>query len=251
MAGRLAGKVALITGAARGIGERAAERFAQEGAAVVVSDLDAAAVAVVAERIGNAALPLALNVTRSDQWAGAVEQILARWGRLDVLVANAGLAGYGPIETADLEEHRRIVDVNINGVFYGMQAVVPAMRASGGGSIINMSSIDGMVGVAGFTSYVGTKFAVRGMSRAAALELGQHGIRVNSLHPGVIDTPLVRPGLATGKVQAMIARQPIARIGTTDDVANLLIFLASEESSFCTGGEYVIDGGQLAGPVRG
>jgi 3alpha(or 20beta)-hydroxysteroid dehydrogenase len=251
--GRLAGKVALITGAAQGQGAAEARRFAAEGARVVVTDVREAAAREVATEIGATARFAPLDVTDVDQWTAAVQAAKDAFGHLDVLVNNAGVAVPPTLlEDMSLEDHRRIQAVNLDGVLLGMRAVAPAMRAAGGGSIVNISSIDGLVGVAGMASYVASKFGVTGLTRAAALELGRFGIRVNSIHPGVIASPMVEqaPPAVRARLDRLMARQPIPRMGTPEEVANLALFLASDESSYCTGAQFVIDGGHLAGPYR-
>jgi 3alpha(or 20beta)-hydroxysteroid dehydrogenase len=251
--GRLAGKVALITGAASGQGAAEARLFAAEGARVVVADLDATGATEVADTIGDAALAVALDVRAEAAWTDAVARTESELGRVDVLVNNAGI-GVPPrrIELEDPDEHRRVIDVNLHGVYLGMRAVTPTMSRQGAGSIVNISSIDGLVGVAGMTSYAASKFAVTGMTRTAALELGPRGIRVNSIHPGVIRTPLVdqAPPEVLARLQVVLDRQPIPRMGTPEEVAYLALYLASDESSYCTGAQFVIDGGHLAGPWR-
>jgi 3alpha(or 20beta)-hydroxysteroid dehydrogenase len=250
---RLAGKVALVTGAAQGIGEAIARRFAREEARVALADVQDDAGRKVAEQLEGRGRYLHLDVTRPEQWSAAVEAVVRDLGGLDVLVNNAGI-GLPPaaIAQSSVEEHRRIQEVNLDGVFFGMRAVAAPMQARGGGSIVNISSIDGIVGVAGLTSYVASKFAVRGMTRSVALELGRKGIRVNSIHPGFIDTPLLRGASAelTESLQRLLDQQPIPRLGRPDEIAALALFLASDESSYCTGAEFVIDGGHTAGPHR-
>jgi 3alpha(or 20beta)-hydroxysteroid dehydrogenase len=251
--GRLAGKVALISGAAQGQGAAEARRFAEEDARVVVTDIVADGARAVADEIGPAATALPLDVTEPDQWDAAVRGALAAFGRLDILVNNAGI-GIPPrvLEDMTLEDHRRTMAVNLDGVLFGMRAVVPALRDAGGGSIVNISSIDGLVGVAGMTSYAASKFGVTGLTRSAALELGRFGIRVNSVHPGVIASPMVAqaPADVRARLDRLMAQQPIPRMGTVDEVADLVLFLASDERSYCTGSQFVIDGGHLAGPPR-
>jgi 3alpha(or 20beta)-hydroxysteroid dehydrogenase len=250
---RLVGKVALVTGAAQGIGEAIARRFAREEARVVLADVQDGAGRKVADQLEGRGRYLHLDVTRPEEWSAAVEQVVRDLGGLDVLVNNAGI-GLPPaaIAQSSVEEHRRIQEVNLDGVFLGMRAVAAPMQARGGGSIVNISSIDGIVGVAGLTSYVASKFAVRGMTRSVALELGRKGIRVNSIHPGFIDTPLLRGASAelTESLQRLLDQQPIPRLGRPDEIAALALFLASDESSYCTGAEFVIDGGHTAGPHR-
>jgi 3alpha(or 20beta)-hydroxysteroid dehydrogenase len=251
--GRLEAKVALITGAASGQGAAEARMFAAEGAAVVVADVDEPGGRRVATDLGDSGVFVPLDVADASQWTTAVEQATAAFGGVDVLVNNAGI-GFPPrrIEDERPEEHDRVLATNLRGVYLGMRAVVPALGARGGGSIVNISSIDGLVGVAGMTSYAASKFAVTGMTRTAALELGRRGIRVNSIHPGVIETPLVRtaPPETLARLQTVLERQPIPRMGRPEEVAYLALYLASDESSYCTGAQFVIDGGHLAGPYR-
>jgi 3alpha(or 20beta)-hydroxysteroid dehydrogenase len=253
MSDRLAGKVALVTGAASGQGAAEARLFAAEGARVAVADIDDAGAARIAAEIGDVAMTLSLDVTDELQWAAAVDRTVSAFGSLDVLVNNAGV-GFTPrrLELEDPDEHRRLIDVNLNGVYLGMRAVTPVMTAQRAGSIVNISSIDGLVGVAGMTSYAASKFAVTGMTRTTALELGPRGIRVNSIHPGVIETPMVAaaPEETKARLKVVLDRQAIPRMGTPEEVAYLALYLASDESSYCTGAQFVIDGGHLAGPYR-
>ena len=253
MGERLVGKVALVTGAASGQGAAEARLFAAEGARVAVADIDDAGAARVAAEIGDRAIAIHLDVTDEAQWSAAVDDIVATCGALHVLVNNAGV-GFTPrrLELEDPGEHRRTIDVNLNGVYLGMRAVTPVMTAQRAGSVVNISSIDGLVGVAGMTSYAASKFAVTGMTRTAALELGPRGIRVNSIHPGVIETPMVAaaPAETKARLKVVLDRQAIPRMGTPEEVAYLALYLASDESSYCTGAQFVIDGGHLAGPYR-
>jgi 3alpha(or 20beta)-hydroxysteroid dehydrogenase len=247
----LEGKVALITGAAKGQGEAEAELFVSEGASVMVTDVDD--VGEVVARLGDQAHGATLDVVDEAQWASAVAATVDRFGRLDILVNNAGI-GIPPRPLTDetIEEHQRVLSINSDGVYLGIRAVTPVMSARRSGSIVNISSIDGLVGVAGMMSYTASKFAVTGMTRVAALELGSRGIRVNSIHPGVIATPLVdsAPKEVKAKIRQLLDRQPIARMGTPKEVAYLALYLASDESSYCTGSQFTIDGGHLAGPYR-
>jgi 3alpha(or 20beta)-hydroxysteroid dehydrogenase len=194
-----------------------------------------------------------LDVTSEADWSQAVQLAESQFGKLDVLVNNAGIGiPPHPLLDSTFAEHRRTLDVNLDGVWLGMRAAAPAMQRAGGGSIVNISSIDGIVGVAGMTSYAASKFAVTGMTKSAALEWGRDGIRVNSVHPGVISSPMVdhAPPEVRARLQTYLDRQPIARMGTPEEVALLVLYLASDESSYCTGAEFVIDGGHLAGPWR-
>jgi 3alpha(or 20beta)-hydroxysteroid dehydrogenase len=252
MAGRLEGKVALVTGAARGQGEAEARRFVAEGARVVVTDVLDDEGRSLAASLGDRADYQPLDVTDPAAWDSAVAACLARFGRLDVLINNAGIGVVAPLDAISLDAHRRVVDVNLHGVFLGMRAVKSAMARSGGGSIVNIASIDGLVGVANMTSYSASKFAVTGMTRSAALELGPIGIRVNSIHPGVIDSPMVReaPVAVRERLDRLLAKQAIPRMGRPEEVAALALFLASDEASYVTGAQFVIDGGHIAGPWR-
>lgn len=249
---RLAGRIALVTGAASGIGEAIARKFAAHGAQVFVSDVREEAGASVAADIGARADFLALDARSPEAWARAVDAIRERCGGIDILVNNAGCGIGGGIERETLEGHRQVLDLNVTDVWLGIRAALPAMEARGGGSIVNISSIDGLVGVEGLSTYVGSKFAVTGMTRSLALELGERGIRVNSIHPGIIETPMVakNTGRAMERLRNAVARQPIPRMGRPEEIANAALFLASDESSFCTGAALVVDGGHIAGPYR-
>jgi 3alpha(or 20beta)-hydroxysteroid dehydrogenase len=252
MGSRLDKKVALITGGARGQGEAEARLFVAEGARVAICDIREDEGRALAGELGDRAVFSPLDVTSPGEWDRAVDSVLARFGAIHVLVNNAGVGAVGTLEGMPLEEHARIIDVNLNGVYYGMRAVKQALVAGGNGSIINISSIDGLAGVLGMTSYVASKFAVTGMTRSAAIELGPLGVRVNSIHPGVIDSPMLgAPDSPTRpRLQQLMERQPIPRMGRPEEVAYLALFLASDESSYITGAAIPIDGGHLAGPFR-
>jgi len=252
VAGRLEGKVALISGSASGQGEAEARLFAAEGARVVVSDVNHADGERVAQEIGAAALYLPLDVVDPAQWTHAVDRATEAFGALHVLVNNAGIGTLSRFEELPFEEHQRLLDINLNGVFHGMRAVRQAMIDAGGGSIVNISSIDGLVGVQGMASYSASKFAVTGITRSTAIEYGPVGIRVNSIHPGVINSPMVEqaPPEVHERLDRLMQKQPIPRMGTPEEIAYLALYLASDESSYCTGAQFVIDGGHLAGPWR-
>lgn len=241
--GRLDGSVAIITGAARGQGAAEARLFVEAGASVVVGDiLDEIGETLVAE-LGDAAIYCHLDVTEPGDWAKALGVAKER-GPVRVLVNNAGVHRRCALDEETLETFMTMISVNLAGAFLGMQAVLPEMRAAGGGSIVNVSSIIGMRGGGGLVAYSSSKWALRGLTRSAALELGPEGIRVNSIHPGPIDTPMMRR--APGQVDDV----PLRRLGTPEEVARLALFLASDDSSFMTGTETVIDGGVMAGDAR-
>jgi 3alpha(or 20beta)-hydroxysteroid dehydrogenase len=252
MGTRLDGKVALISGGARGQGEAEARLFASEGAKVVICDIREDEGEALAEELGQSAFYQVLDVRSPEQWDNAVATAVERFGGLHVLVNNAGIGAVGTLEGMDLDEHARIIDVNLNGVFYGMRCAKRALVASGCGSIINISSIDGLAGMLGMTSYVASKFAVTGMTKSAAIELGPFGVRVNSVHPGVIDTPMLGgpESPARPRLERLMQLQPIRRMGLPEEVAAVVLFLASDESSYVTGAAIPVDGGHLAGPFR-
>ncbi|RVT94442.1 glucose 1-dehydrogenase [Sphingomonas crocodyli] len=250
---RLKGRVAIVTGGARGIGGAIAKRFVDEGAQVAISDILVADGEALAKELGEAAIFIRADVKSADDWAMLVKAVVDRFGGVDILVNNAGGApGIGNLIDETEEFHRHVVDLNLTGTWAGIKAVIPAMRARGGGSIVNISSMDGLVGVPGVASYCAAKFAVTGLTKSAALELGRFGIRVNSIHPGMIGTPLVlQSGAATlSRVEKSLAHQPIRRMGKPEEVAAAAAFFASDDSSFCTGSELLVDGGHIAGPAR-
>lgn len=250
--GRLEGKVALVTGAARGQGEAEARLFAAEGAKVVLGDVLDAEGERVAAAIGAAALYWHHDVSREESWQAFVHAATERFGPPDVLVNNAGILLIAPIASMTLAQYRRVIDVNQVGCLLGMQAVIPSMAAKGGGAIVNIASTCGLQGTAGLSAYVSSKFAIRGMTKTAAIELGPLRIRVNAICPGGIDTAMGR-GDDFGSVDTSdyFSGLPIPRIGKPEEVARAAVFLASDESSYCTGAELLVDGGMLAGPAFG
>ncbi len=238
--GRLVDKVAVITGAARGQGAAEARRFAAEGATVVLTDVRDELGAQTAADIGARASYLSLDVTDDGQWKDVVQHATAEFGRIDVLVNNAGIFELGGIDTP-LGDWNRVIAVNQTGVFLGMQAVAPIMREQGSGSIINISSVAALMGSPMAMAYTASKWAVRGMTKGAALELAPFGVRANSVHPGMIETPML--DVLGDSRETVLARVPMGRYAEPDEVAELVLFLASDESAYCTGHEFVVDGG--------
>jgi cyclopentanol dehydrogenase len=246
--GRLDGKVALISGAARGQGEAEARLFAREGASVVAGDIRTGlGEHVVAEIVaaGGAAVFTPLDVSSEADWARAVELAEATYGRLDILVNNAAIIGLAGIMDTTLEDWDRVLAVNQTGTFLGMRAAIPAMRRSGGGSIVNISSVLATMGSGNSASYTATKGAVTALTRTVAVELAAEGIRVNAVHPGGVETPMAQECLGDDAEarRALVATHPIGRLGEPEEIATGVLFLASDESSFVTGAALVIDGG--------
>jgi len=248
---RLEGKVAIITGGARGQGATEARMFAQEGASVVIGDVrDELGMQVEAEirELGGEAVYLHLDVTNQDDWHRAIQTAEERFGKVDVLVNNAAIVLRKDIEETTGDDWDQIMDINAKGVFLGTKAVIPAMRRAGGGSIINISSISGLVSI-GPPAYIATKGAVRLFTKSTAIQYASENIRANSIHPGSVDTDMRREGLGSQtpeEIQARIDNIPLGRVGTTEDISYGALFLASDESSFMTGSELVIDGGYTA-----
>ncbi len=248
---RLAGKVALISGGARGLGAAEARLFAREGARVVIGDIldpEGRAVEADVRAKGGEAIYVRLDVTSERDWQQAVATAVSRFGRLDVLVNNAGIGGAGRLEDTSVEAWDRVMDVNAKGVFLGSEAVIPAMRAAGGGSIVNISSQLGLVGMDDSSpQYQASKGAVRLLTKLTAVQYAGERIRCNSVHPGPIVTPMTERRRADPAVyQRMVSRIPLGRYGEPDDVAYGVLYLASDESAFVTGSELVIDGGWTA-----
>lgn len=241
---RLPGKVILITGGARGQGEAEARLFADHGARVYVTDVLEAEGRKVADDIGG--VFLAHDVADRAQWVAVVSRIEADHGRCDVLVNNAGIFPLAPLSATTDEVWDQTLAINQTGVFLGLQTVAPLMAAGGGGSVINISSIAGLRGTALAFAYSATKWAVRGMTKGAAVELAGSGIRVNSIHPGIIDTPMIAPLDEAVGHDALESRIPLGRSAGPEEVADLALFLASDDSRYCTGAEFVVDGGMTA-----
>ncbi len=240
--GKLDGSVVIVTGGARGIGAACAGALHEAGAQVVVADVLDEPGHEVASRVGG--LYAHLDVTSQSSWAAVMAAVRERYGRLDALVNNAGVLGFSPVGATSLEEWERIIAVNLTGVFLGMEAAVPDLRATGGGVIVNISSTAGIQGYGGLAPYVASKWGVRGLTKAAALDLAPDRIRVVSVHPGGVRTPMTDP-IAS---DAMYARQPIPRIGEPEEIARLVVFLIAE-ATYSTGTEFIADGGATVGQV--
>lgn len=256
--GRLDGKVALISGGARGMGESHVRAFVAEGARVVFGDVLDDQGKAVAESLGDAARYVHHDVTSEADWAAAVATAVDAFGQLNVLVNNAGILKRGRIEDMAFEDFRRMTEVNTFGQWLGMKAAYPALKAAGGGSIVNISSIEGLAGAAGLSGYSASKFAVRGMTKSAAQEFGPDRIRVNSVHPGAVATDMLaamaenlginEDAEVAAYYQRFFESIPMRRLGKPKHVTSMVVYLASDESVYSTGAEFVVDGGILAGP---
>jgi 3alpha(or 20beta)-hydroxysteroid dehydrogenase len=256
--GRLDGKVALVTGAARGTGEATARRFAAEGARVVLGDVRDELGQAVAKDIGDAAAYAHLDVTSESDWSRALQATLDRFGRIDVLVNNAGLLHLAALEDTPLDVLERLIRVNQVGPFLGIRAVIAPMREAGGGSIVNVSSVDGLSAKNGVAAYASTKWALRGITKVAALELGRFGIRVNAVCPEAGNFEMVRPFMppqVTWEVFAGYSYKVLPSQGKRSnaelvgDIVNMILFLASDESRSCTGGDFPVESGHTAGKI--
>ena len=239
--GRVQGKVALISGGARGMGASHARRLIAEGAQVVIGDLLDTEGEAMAADLGPAARYVHLNVTDADDWSAAVLFAVETFGGLDILVNNAGIASAAPIESFPIDVWTRTIEINLTGTFLGMRAAIPALSRRGGGSIINVSSVEGLLGSAGLHAYVASKFGVRGITKSVALDVAPLGIRVNSIHPGFIETAM------TKSLDVDMVEIPLRRGAKPEEVSSLVLYLASDESSYSTGAEFVIDGGLTIG----
>ena len=248
---RLANKTAIITGAARGMGGATAKLFVEHGANVIIGDVLDDVGEALAEELGDAAKYVHLDVSKEQDWANAVE-VAQSMGPLNVLVNNAAIMRLIGLSDTTLDDYMQIINVNQVGTFLGIKAMIEPMKAAGCGSIVNVSSIDGLHSAAGLSAYSSSKWAVRGLTKNAAIELGQYGIRVNSVHPGGIYTEMGGANFMTEEEisEAVYADFPIPRVGRPEEVANVSLFLASDEGSYCTGSEFVADGGWFAGMRR-
>lgn len=241
----LEGRVALVTGAARGQGAAEARLLAQEGARVVVADIRDDEADATARSIPGARA-VHLDISRESDWASAVALIDREYGRLDILVNNAAIAHFGTIEETSLDDFNKVQSVNLSGVFLGMRSTVGLMKKTGG-SIVNVSSIAALCGRRTLAAYGSSKWGVRGLSKTAALEFAPYKIRVNTVFPGLIDTLMIRDVYGAERIAARGAQIPVGRNGEPDDIANVVLFLASDASAFCNGAEFIADGGETAG----
>ena len=243
-------RVALVTGGGSGLGEACALTFARSGAKVIVADYDrdgGERVTAAIESSGGEATFVEVDVSKPDQAEAMVDKAVETYGALHVAVNNAGIGGaQTPTGEYPIDSWQQVIDVNLNGVFYGMRYEIPAMLEAGGGAIVNMASILGSVGFANSSAYVAAKHGVLGLTKTAAIEYSAQGVRVNSVGPGFIDTPLLSANLDEPTMQAIAGMHPIGRLGKPQEVADLVAFLASAEATFCTGGYYLVDGAYTA-----
>lgn len=244
--GRLDGKVAIITGGARGMGASHAKKFLEEGAKVMITDILEKEGEALASELGDNIRFMKHDVTKSSEWEKVVAETESAFGPVSVLVNNAGIVMLKPIDEITEEDYRKIIDINQVAVFLGMKHVHKSMSQAKNGSIINISSVSGLRGNSGSVAYDASKFAVRGMTKTAAVEFGAEGIRVNSIHPGIIETPMIMQEDAKDLVREMAKAVPLQRTAQPVEVSNLVVYLASDESSYSTGSEFVIDGGMTA-----
>ena len=238
--GRVDDRVVIVTGGAQGIGAAIARRLTAEGAKVVIGDVLADKANELVEELGPTARFVHLDVTDEQSWIALVSRVESEVGAVSGLVNNAGVVRTGPIESLSEADFRSVIDVNQLGVFLGMKQVLPAMRRAGGGSMVNVSSIGGIIAFPGILGYTASKWAVRGMTKSAAQEFGPAGVRVNSLHPGIVATDMTEDAPGTND---LVQGQPLPRPGRPEELANLALFLISAESAYCTGSEFVADGG--------
>lgn len=241
---RLENKVVMITGAAQGMGKIHAEKALEQGAKVIITDINEESGHQTESELKGEVMFIKHNVSDENDWKNVVQQTMDKWGRIDVLVNNAGITYNTPLEELTTDDYMKIVQINQLSVFIGMKTVAPIMKEQHKGSIINISSMNGLVG--GAIGYTDTKFAVRGMTKAASRELSPYNIRVNSVHPGVIQTPMLEQEGVKEAVEEFKKTIPMRRVAQAEEVSNMVTFLASDDSSYSTGAEFVIDGGLTA-----
>lgn len=246
MMGRLDGKVAIITGGARGMGASHAKRFLEEGAKVMITDILEKEGEAMSSELGGNIKFMKHDVTKASEWEKVVAETESAFGPVSILVNNAGIALLKPLDEITEEDYRKVIDINQVSVFLGMKYVHKSMSKAKNGSIVNISSVSGLRGNTGSVAYDASKFAVRGMTKSAAIELGAEGIRVNSIHPGIIETPMIMQEDAKDAVRELAKNVPLKRTAQPVEVSNLVVYLASDESSYSTGSEFVIDGGMTA-----
>jgi 3alpha(or 20beta)-hydroxysteroid dehydrogenase len=245
---RLEGKTAIVTGGARGMGAATCRLFVAEGARVVIADVLEEEGQVLARELGDAARFVRLDVADEANWARVAAFAVEAFGRVDILVNNAAVLVFGGITELSKRDFERVVSINLVGTFVGVRTIAPLMVAQGGGSIVNISSVDGLRGVNALAAYVSSKWGVRGLTKVAALELGHQGVRVNSIHPGGVNTAMSNPtGAPLEDINKHYTTVPMQRVGQPEEVARATLFLASDESSYCNGAELSVDGGVAAG----
>lgn len=244
--GKLDNKVAIITGASQGMGASHAKLFIKEGAKVVITDVKEDKGTELAKELGDNAMFVKQDVTSEDDWKNVIDQTVKKFGKLDILVNNAGITFAKPISDLTVDDYMKIVKVNQVSVFLGMKYASAEMKKNGHGSIVNISSIAGLVGTPNSIGYTDSKYAVRGMTKAAALQLAGSHIRVNSVHPGVISTPMIHQGDSEEIIKQFAKSIPLQRVAEPEEVSKMVLFLASDDSSYSTGSEFVIDGGLTA-----
>ncbi len=244
--GRLSGKVAIVTGGAQGQGAAISRAFVAEGAKVTIADIADEPGKALADELGPEAIFVHHDVSDEQSWRSVVTETGSTFGPVTALVNNAGVLQFAELATMELADFQRLFSINVHGCFLGMKTVAPVMTEAGGGSIMNCSSVEGLGGMPSLVAYTGTKFAIRGMTKAAALELGPKNIRVNSVHPGMVDTGMTRGMAGDEGMKWAAGRVALRRVGTPESIAPMYVFLASDESSFSTGAEFVADGGCTA-----
>jgi len=240
---RLDDKVAVITGAAGGMGRTHSRRFIDEGAKVVLADLEGTGGKEFAEELGDNALFVATDVTNEDAWENLVEKTEDTFGPIDILINNAGIVEAQSIQDTSYEDYQKTIKINQDGIFLAMKHIYPSMKKTENGSIVNISSVNGIIGAAGNSAYVASKFSVRGLTKAAAADFADDNIRVNSVHPGTISTPMTEQDDLQDIVDAAVEDTPMNRLAEPEEVTELVLFLASDASTFSTGSEFTIDGG--------
>ena len=244
--GKLNGKVAIVTGGAQGMGASHVRKLVEEGAKVVITDILVDKGEALANELGEQAIFVPLDVTKAEAWEHAIEETEAAFGPVDVLVNNAGIDFMKKFIDFTEQDLQKILEVNLFSQFHGMQKILPSMQKAGGGSIINISSLEGLRGTAGNSIYNASKFAVTGLTKAVAQEYAEYGIRINSLHPGAIQTPGIEADDIKDVVAEYVQRIPMKRVGRAEEVSNMVAFLASDDSSYSTGAEFISDGGIMS-----